>query len=55
MDHLIILIAHHGYLVIFLVVLAEALDIPLPASLAMIAGGGRSCFRRSSRTRGFLR
>ncbi len=39
MDHLVILIAHHGYLVIFLVVLAEALDIPLPASLAMIAGG----------------
>jgi membrane protein DedA with SNARE-associated domain len=39
MDHLVILIAHHGYLVIFLIVLAEALDLPLPASLAMIAGG----------------
>ncbi|MGA9041523.1 MAG: VTT domain-containing protein [Terriglobales bacterium] len=39
MDHLLILIAHHGYLVIFLIVLAEALDIPLPASLALIAGG----------------
>jgi len=39
MDHLLILIAHHGYLVIFLIVLAEALDLPLPASLALIAAG----------------
>src|SRR3984957_5326051 len=39
MDHLVTLVAHHGYLVIFLIVLAEALDLPLPASLAMIAGG----------------
>ena len=39
MDHLIVLIAHHGYLVIFLIVLAEALDMPLPASLALIAAG----------------
>jgi|HubBroStandDraft_6_1064221.scaffolds.fasta_scaffold51807_2 membrane protein DedA with SNARE-associated domain/rhodanese-related sulfurtransferase len=39
MDHLIILIAHHGYLVVFLIVLAEALDMPLPASLALIAAG----------------
>jgi membrane protein DedA with SNARE-associated domain len=39
MEHLVTLIAHHGYLVIFLIVLAEALDLPLPASLALIAGG----------------
>ena len=39
MDHLLILIARHGYLVIFLVVLAEAMGLPLPASLALIAGG----------------
>ena len=39
MDHFVLLIAHHGYLVLFLVVLAEAIDIPLPASLAMVAGG----------------
>ena len=39
MDHLLILITHHGYLVIFLIVLAEALDIPLPASLALVGGG----------------
>src|ERR1700674_2683710 len=39
MDHLLILIAQHGYLVIFLLVLAEAIGLPLPASLALIAGG----------------
>jgi membrane protein DedA with SNARE-associated domain len=39
MDHLLILIAQHGYLVIFLLVLAEAMGLPLPASLALIAGG----------------
>ena len=39
MDHLHSLIAHHGYLVIFLVVLAEAMGFPLPASLALLAGG----------------
>ena len=32
-------VAQHGYLIIFLVALAEALDIPLPAALALIAGG----------------
>jgi membrane protein DedA with SNARE-associated domain len=39
MDHLLALIEHHGYLVVFIVVLAEALDIPLPASLALVGGG----------------
>jgi membrane protein DedA with SNARE-associated domain len=39
MDHLLVLIAHHGYLVVFLIVLAEALDIPFPASLALVGGG----------------
>jgi membrane protein DedA with SNARE-associated domain len=39
MEHLLALIAHHGYLVIFLLVLAEALGLPLPASLALMAGG----------------
>lgn len=36
------LIAHHGYLAVFLVVLAEAVDVPLPAALALIAGGAAS-------------
>lgn len=42
MTDLISLIARHGYLVVFLVVLAEALDVPLPAALALIAGGAAS-------------
>jgi membrane protein DedA with SNARE-associated domain len=33
------MIAHHGYLVVFLVVLAEAIDIPVPAAVALVAGG----------------
>ena len=39
MGHLLSLVAHHGYVVIFLLVLAEALGLPLPASLALMAGG----------------
>lgn len=31
--------AHHGYLLIFAVVLAESLGLPVPAALALIAGG----------------
>jgi membrane protein DedA with SNARE-associated domain len=39
MHHLTALLAHHGYLLIFLVVLAEALGLPAPAALALVAGG----------------
>src|SRR5919109_2981094 len=39
MGDLVSLIAHHGYLVIFLVVLAEAGGLPMPAALALVAGG----------------
>jgi membrane protein DedA with SNARE-associated domain len=39
MDYLVIAIAKHGYLVIFGLVLAEAMGFPLPASLALLAGG----------------
>jgi membrane protein DedA with SNARE-associated domain len=42
MTDLVSLIAHHGYLAVFLVVLAESLDVPLPAALALIAGGAAS-------------
>lgn len=42
MTDVVSLIAHHDYLVIFVVVLAEALDVPLPAALALIAGGAAS-------------
>jgi membrane protein DedA with SNARE-associated domain len=33
------LIAHHGYLLIFLVVLAESIGLPMPAALALVAAG----------------
>jgi membrane protein DedA with SNARE-associated domain len=33
------MVAHHGYLIIFLAVLAEALNLPIPAAIALIAGG----------------
>jgi membrane protein DedA with SNARE-associated domain len=39
MSDVVASVAHHGYLVIFLVVLAEALNLPIPAALALIAGG----------------
>jgi membrane protein DedA with SNARE-associated domain len=39
MNHLFSLIAHHGYLLIFAVVLAEAIGMPVPAALALVAGG----------------
>jgi membrane protein DedA with SNARE-associated domain len=38
-NHLIQSIAHHGYLLIFLVVLAESIGLPMPAALALVAGG----------------
>lgn len=39
MSHILSLIAHNGYLVIFLIVLAEAVGMPVPSALALIAGG----------------
>ena len=39
MTDLVSLVAHHGYQVVFLAVLAESLDVPLPAALALVAGG----------------
>src|ERR1700719_5308790 len=39
MNHLFSLIAHHGYLLIFAVVLAEAIGLPVPAAVALVAGG----------------
>jgi membrane protein DedA with SNARE-associated domain len=38
-NNLFSLIAHHGYLLIFLVVLAESIGLPLPAALALAAVG----------------
>src|SRR5271169_6599940 len=39
MNHSFSLISHHGYLVIFMVVLAEAIGLPVPAAVALVAGG----------------
>jgi membrane protein DedA with SNARE-associated domain len=39
MSHLFSIIAHHGYLLLFLVVLAEAVGMPVPAAVALVAGG----------------
>ena len=39
MNDLLALIVHHGYIVIFLIDLSEALGIPVPAALALVAGG----------------
>lgn len=39
MKDLFSLIAHHGYMLIFAVVMAEAVGMPVPAALALVAGG----------------
>src|SRR6476646_8759396 len=39
MEALLSAIGRHGYLVVFFVVLAEALGLPVPAALALVAGG----------------
>ena len=39
MNHLLASLAHHGYLLVFVVVLAEAIGLPAPAALALMAGG----------------
>ncbi len=39
MSHFLSLIAHHGYVVIFLTVFLEAIGLPVPAALALVAGG----------------
>lgn len=39
MSDLLSMIAHHGYLLVFLLVLAEAIGLPVPAAVALVAGG----------------
>lgn len=39
MNHLLNTISHHAYLLVFLIVLAEAVGLPAPAALALIAAG----------------
>jgi membrane protein DedA with SNARE-associated domain len=39
MNNLLTAVSHHGYLLVFLIVFAEAAGLPAPAALALIAGG----------------
>jgi len=39
MQALLSLIAHHGYILVFFIVLAEAVGLPVPAAVALVAGG----------------
>jgi membrane protein DedA with SNARE-associated domain len=39
MGHFLSLMARHGYLLVFLVVFLEAVGFPVPAALALVAGG----------------
>jgi membrane protein DedA with SNARE-associated domain len=39
MQPLIALIGRHGYLLVFFIVLAEAIGLPVPAAVALVAGG----------------
>src|SRR5580704_4489283 len=39
MQHLLSSIGHHGYLLVFFLVLAEALGMPVPAAVALVAAG----------------
>lgn len=42
MNHLLAALAHHAYILLFLVVLAEAIGLPVPAALALVAAGAAS-------------
>ena len=39
MNDFLSLIARHGYSIIFATILAEAIGLPVPAALALVAGG----------------
>ena len=42
MNNLLIAVSHHGYLLVFLLVFAEAVGLPAPAALALVAAGAAS-------------
>ena len=39
MNDLLSLIVHHGYIIICLIVFAEAIGVPVPGAVALVAGG----------------
>jgi membrane protein DedA with SNARE-associated domain/rhodanese-related sulfurtransferase len=51
MQSLLSLIGHHGYLLVFFIVLAEALGMPVPAAVALVAGGAAAASGVLSLTR----
>src|SRR6202790_5195797 len=51
MKPLFSLIGHHGYLLVFFIVLAEALGMPVPAAVALVAGGAAAASGVLSATR----
>jgi membrane protein DedA with SNARE-associated domain len=42
MNHLLSTLAHHGYILLCLTVFAEAIGLPVPAALALVAAGAAS-------------
>jgi membrane protein DedA with SNARE-associated domain len=51
MQPLLSLIGRHGYLLVFFIVLAEALGMPVPAAVALVAGGAAAASGLLSITR----
>jgi membrane protein DedA with SNARE-associated domain len=54
MNHLLNSVAQHGYLLIFLAALGEALGLPIPAALALIAVGAAAATHILSATVAFI-
>jgi len=48
MSSILQLVSHHGYILLFGVVLAEAIGLPMPAALALVAGGAAAASRAIS-------
>jgi membrane protein YqaA with SNARE-associated domain len=46
------LIAQHGYIIIFLIVFVEAIGMPVPAALALVAGGAAAGIWNPARSSG---
>jgi len=54
MNPLLTSLAHHGYILLFVVVLAEAVGLPAPAALALVAGGAAAAAGTLSTSAAFL-
>jgi len=54
MNNLLATVSHHGYLLVFLVVFAEAAGLPAPAAIALVAAGAASAAHVMSTPVAFL-